>query len=61
MVPPSSCCRQASNFMKSNYFLKLLDIYALEKTVPCIEVDKDDEGEEEEQEVMRKKSQPKEI
>jgi len=47
--------------MKSNYFLKLLDIYALEKTVPCIEVDKDDEGEEEEQEVMRKKSQPKEI
>jgi len=47
--------------MKSNYFFNLLEIYALEKTVPWFKVDKDEEGEEEEQEVLRKKIQPKEI
>lgn len=47
--------------LKSNYLLKLLEIYALEKTVPCIEVDKHEEGEEKEQEITRKKSQPKEF
>jgi hypothetical protein len=33
----------------------------LEETIPFFEVDKDEEGKEEEQEVSRKKSQPKEI